>query len=241
MGQWAIQHEILLLILWNAWLHVCTTNSLPLLPHSKTLAIFFLSLVPFLVASHFTQTCQCQPLLCWVSTKITARLKALYQQPCRIQGHDCNTCPKRPTDRECSGGWRRSDLWHWTFCSCEEMGHAWLRQSPKFSCEKNHTNKFHMFCFVLFCFSNDWLALSGRIFLRQNKPNDKLTPTAWDRLFVGKPATPSLAAPEASSHSCLRTLKCNFLETKFHHWKSAPWLVLVLCHSWFYLQTTTWM
>lgn len=95
--------------------------------------------------------------------------------------------------------------------------------------------------YVLFCFSNDWLALSGRIFLRQNKPNDKLTPTAWDRLFVGKPATRSLAAPEASSHSCLRTLKCNFLETKFHHWKSAPWLVLVLCHSWFYLQTTTWM
>lgn len=158
MGQWAIQHEILLLILWNAWLHVCTTNSLPLLPYSKTLAIFFFCLLfHFLLPLISPRLLNANLFSAELSMKIEARLKALYQQPCRIQGHDCNTCPKRPTDRECSGGWRRSDLWHWTFCSCEEMGHAWLRQSPKFSCEKNHTNKFHMFCFVLFF---KWLACS---------------------------------------------------------------------------------
>lgn len=48
----------------------------PSYPIPKHLPFFFLSLVPFLVASHFTQTSQCQPLLCWVVNENRSETKS---------------------------------------------------------------------------------------------------------------------------------------------------------------------
>lgn len=109
--------------------------------------------------------------------------------------------------QKCSAGQRTSDLGQWTFWNCEEMEHAWLSQSPKFSWQKKKT--FDKKKIPTFCFANAWLSLT-RTFSRQNGPKYKWTP------LVGKFASPLVEL--CSTRSCI------LHRSPDYRWRPHSWL-----------------